>query len=303
MKITPPRTSGVVMTTLLVLLSGCSHSATKTSPAPAAGEPDPSLELCLTTREFVTALEFVRDDENFRLKEPEASELALQIADGCTGAAQRFISAAKLLIRSGLNRRDATNWGLKLARDSDARAQAFSSAFKRAYLQEYLDLDLSTALKIASEVSLEFPGDLKRVREDFERLVDFCSEKSNAGVPLPNVRCGEFASSLAKKGAPWQGGIASPFFRVFEFLTSEREASLTTQDAFRTAETLVSAGPKAPENFMQAYRYAVSGDGLGLGRSEAIAFARKLSIRTAVKNEVKPAAPAVAPSHPGSGKN
>ncbi len=250
-------------------------AAGETPPADAAAK---ATDDCLTTREFITAMEFIRSNEDFRLREPEATDLALKISDGCTGSASRFIRVAKLLLKSGLNRRDATEWSLKFALDQDARTEAFLSAFKRAYLEEFLDLDIATALKIASTVSLEFAGDLKRVREDFEKLVDFCSS-SKKGFPLPNVKCGEFAANLAKKGMPWEGGIANPFLRVYEFLLTEEGPALTTADAFRTADAVVTSGPKAPENFIQAFKYASGTNGLALSQKAAVAFAQKLAIR------------------------
>lgn len=276
MKKTP---SSVILLPLLLF------SLFAAGPAGATTElPVEAPEECLTTREFITALEFIRANEDYRLKEPEATELALKISDGCTGSASRFIRVAKLLLKSGLNRKNTTEWSLKFALDQDARTEAFMSAFKRAYLEEFLDLDISTALKIAAAVSLEFAGDLKRVREDFEKLVDFCSA-SKKGFPLPNVKCGEFAASIAKKGMPWEGGISAPFLRVYEFLLTEDGPALTTADAFRTADAVVTAGPKAPENFIQAFRYASSTSGLSLPQKDAVHFAEKLAIRPPRKDQ------------------
>ncbi len=254
------------------LLYAASPASADLTTAPAAPED------CLTTREFITALEYIRSNEDFRLREPEATELALKISDGCTGSASRFIRVANLLLKSGLNRRDATEWSLKFAIDRDARTEAFISAFKRAYLEEFLDLDIGTALRIAAAVSLEFDGDLKRVRQDFERLVDFCSSGTK-GFPLPHIQCGEFAAGLAKKGMPWSGGISKPFLRVYDFLLAEDGAALTTADAFRTADAIVTSGPRAPENFIQAFRYASSSAGLSLPQKDAVRFAEKLAIR------------------------
>lgn len=287
----PPRNSLVPLIALgdpfsMRLLSVALGSALFISSFATANVPVSAVapEDCLTTREFITALEFIRSNEDFRLREPGATELALKISDGCTGSASRFIRVAKLLLKSGLNRRDATVWSLKFAVDRDARTEAFISAFKRAYLEEFLDLDIGTALRIASGVSLEFDGDLQRVRQDFERLVDFCSSGTK-GFPLPHVKCGEFAAGLARKGMPWSGGISKPFLRIFDFLQAEEGAALTTADAFRIADAIVTSGPRAPENFIQAYRYASSTAGLSLSQKDAVHFAEKLAIRPGAGNQ------------------
>ncbi len=242
---------------------------------------------CLASREFVTALEFLRADEAFKLKDPEGRDLAFKIAEGCTGAAKRFIRISKTLFTTGANRRDMTRLGLRFSSGSDAETDAFIAAFSRAIAEDSLDLDYETSLQLALSLSKEFTGDLKTVREDFTQLVDFCSKDQALG--LPRAQCGPFAAKLARKGETWKDGLAQPFIETFQYLKSESGPNLTTADALKIAETLVGQGPGGPENFKIAFKYGTSRSGLSLPRNEAVLFSKKLSSLTRIetKKELK----------------
>jgi len=240
---------------------------------------------CLTTREFVTALEFLRSDEDFKLKEADARNLAYKIAEGCTGAAKRFIRISKSLTKSGANRKNAIDTALKFSSGTDAETDAFNTAFRSAIAEDGLDLDFESSLKIALSLSKEFTGNLDKVRKDFEIIVNYCSNTNE--LALPKTQCGMFAASLAKKGESWRDGIADSFIKSFKYLSSEKGPALVTHDALKIAESLVSQGPEALENFTQSYQYGTSSNGLALPRDEAIKFAKKMASITTKIEEPK----------------
>ncbi len=233
---------------------------------------------CPASREYITALEFLRDNKDLKLPETEARKVADAIAKGCAGAAERFIRVSGLLTRAGFSGHEAAENGKRFAVGTAAEVDTFVSVFKRAFAEEYLDLDLEASLHMALALSKEFAGDQPQVRNDFERLLAFCSEDRKLGLPKP--QCGAFASRLAAKGEPWNGGVALPFIRGYEYLTSTHGPSLITGDALKLGEALLAAGPGAFENFTQAYGYAVAEHGLALGRENAIKFARELALTT-----------------------
>ena len=230
---------------------------------------------CQTTREFITVLEFLRSDSDFKPPEAEARDLALKVAEGCSGSARRFIRVAKALSSAGSTRKDATRIALKFSTGSDAETDAFSSVFRKSIAEDSLDLDLDSALKIALSLSKGFSGNLTKVRDDYEKLVDYCSNSTNLG--LPRAQCGSFAARIVSASEKWEDGVALPFITSFEYLKSEKGPALIMADALRLAEDLSKQGPSAHENFAQAYQYALSSSGLGLTRDEAIKFARKIS--------------------------
>jgi hypothetical protein len=268
------------MKILIALILSTTSSFASTTPA------NPIVpDNCLTTREFVTALEFLRADEDFRLKEPEGRELAFKIAEGCTGSAKRFIRIAKTLTKAGANRKNATETGLQFSSGTDAETDAFNSAFRKALAEDGLDLDFASSLKIALSLSKEFAGDLEKVRKDFEKIVDYCADSST--LALPRSQCGAYAASIARKGEPWKEGIADSFIKAFQYLRSESGPTLVTKDALQIAELLVTQGPGAPENFKQAYQYGSSTAGLALPRDEAIQFAKKMAAITKAETKTE----------------
>lgn len=264
-----------LITTLLLL--GAARARAEVTPPAAVN--------CQTTREFVTALEFLRADEDFKLKdkETEARDIAFKVAEGCTGAARRFIRVAKTLTQVGANRKDATETALKFASAKDSETDTFTTVFRRCVAEDSLDLDIDTSLRIALQLSKEFAGDQKKVAKDFERVTDYCSDANHLG--LPRTDCGRFAAAIAASGEKWQDGASKPFIKSFEYLTSSSGPALVTGDALKTAEMLAKQGPGAHENFQQAYQYAISTSGLNLPRDQAIHFAKKMAAITKVESD------------------
>jgi len=217
----------------------------------------------------------MRSRDDLAIKDRAAQEVATRVAQGCTGAAKRFISTIALLRQAELNSPEAVEIGLEYALGTDAEANTFSFVFKRAFVSDYLDLDLRSALQMARTLSSELKTDQDSVRKDFEQLLETCARSKKLDLPRP--QCGTFAMRITKKGENWNGGVAKSFHAALDFLTSEKGPSLTTGDALKLAEDLIASGPGSVENFTQAYRYAVAEKGMNLDREQAIAFSRKLS--------------------------
>ncbi len=260
-----------------------------TTPSQAA------IESCSTTKEFVTTFEFLKQDEEFKVKDAEAQPIALEVASGCTGAAKRFIRISKTLTRSGATNKNAIQTALPFAAATDTEAETFVAVFRRAIAEDSLDLELGDALKIALKLSKNFSGDQKRVREDFDRIADFCADSTKMG--LPRLQCGEFAAEVASQGEKYEEGVSKSFFALFEYLKSESGPQLTTADALQLSKKLAARGPMSYDNFKQAYQYASSEKGLKLARADAIQFAKKISeLEKASTNAVKTSGSAVSPA-------
>lgn len=242
------------------------------APSTRAAEDSPS---CTTTREFITTLEYLRDQKDFKLRDGDARAIASKVAQACTGAAERFIQVTDVLAKSGLSADDSVRAGLEFSSRSKADVAAFLTVFKEAFLSEHLDLDLRSALQLSRSLTTGFDGDVTAVSDDFRSLVDFCVGEK---LGLPRPECAEFAARNARKGEP-TGGIARPFIRIYDFLVSRDGPRLTTAQALKTAEQLIAAGPAAADNFIVGYRYAASRTGLQLSSSDAIEFARDLTMR------------------------
>lgn len=236
------------------------------------------LSSCTTAREYITTLEFLRDRKELALAEADARKAALEASKGCTGAAQRLIKVSLVLSQAGLGASDAIKRGLSYAKRTDQEAETFVTIFRRAFSRDAMDLDLRSSIKMAEDLSREFEGDTLAVRDDFERLLDFCSGSEQLGLPKP--QCGAFAARLAKQGQKWSGGISVPYIQAFEFATSKKGPSLTTAKAIEIANKLAIAGPGSAENFIAAYKYAVAPKGLALAENAALKFALKIGLES-----------------------
>ncbi|MGK5087050.1 heavy metal translocating P-type ATPase [Bdellovibrionota bacterium FG-2] len=271
------RWSAVLLLVALTLSLGSS--------ALQAASPEKAPTICTTAKEFITTMEFLKQEKSFGVNENEARKTAEKVASGCSGAAERFIRVALLLSRAGSGGQISLSTALELSLRTETQAEAFITVFKKAFLNEYLDLDISSALKLAHSLSTEFPGDVAQVRADFERLVEYCTSAKHLDLQKP--QCATISARIARLGEKIDGGTAQPFIGTFEFLRNDSGPSLATGDALLLSERVVAAGGNtASENFMQGYRYAISESGLKLDRSQALAFAEKLALQTI--SEVKP---------------
>lgn len=233
------------------------------------------IQNCTYTREYITSLEYFRAHKEFELPDNESKVLAWKISRGCTGAAHRFIKITSTLSRAGVGMRNSVNAGLELASRTDTETATFLTVFTKAFLAEYLDLDLKTSLDLAYSLATKFKGDIQSVRKDFDRFVGFCIDVQELNLPVP--QCAAFAAKLAQQGEPFYNGIADPFIKTYTFLRSEKGPHLTTWQSLKLAEGIMAGGPEAADNFIQAFKYAVSKEGLGNGIPEAIQFGQKMA--------------------------
>lgn len=250
------------------------------APAPAkvgGALPAPRDVQCRSTREFVTTLEFLRAQKTLALPEPEARKTAESVAQGCTGAAGRFIRTFQLLSRAGLGSKETVQHALEMGRRSQDEVETFVLVFQQAFAEDGLDLDLRGALNLALSLTTEFEGDAVAVREDYKRLIQFCATEKNLDLPKP--QCGRFAARIARLGQPFDGGIAKSFLRTFDYLRSSQGPGLTTGNALKLSEEIVATGPASPENFVEGYRYAVSKRGLEMSAGDALEFARRMTFQ------------------------
>lgn len=241
------------------------------SPAFSAEPP----KVCESAKEFITALEFLRGDADFRVPENEAREWAVKIAEGCTGSARRYIRVSKALNGAGADRRDSSRYGLQFSHSSEAQADAFITVFRSALAADGLDLTLADSLKLGLALSTGFHGDLERARKDFETLALYCVDSNKAG--LSRSRCADLAANVVKASAEWTTSISREWIDAFEFLRSAKGPELVTAEAAQIAEVLVSSSPAGVQNFKQSYLYAISDSGLKLARDAAVGFALRLA--------------------------
>jgi hypothetical protein len=229
---------------------------------------------CGASKEFVTLHAYLKKDQDDRVQEPDAVELAKTAVKGCSGAAHRFIRVSKTLGIAGVNRKNRMALAIAFALRDEASTEAFITVFRSASASDVLDLDLDASLQLAKSLSVEFKGDPSKARKDFERILKWCSDATRSG--LIRRDCGRFSVEIARTGEGWKDSVAQPWIELFDYLTSSSGPGLTTAEARDLAKRLSLYGPDALKNFSVAYEYALSSKGLAFTRDQSIELATTL---------------------------
>ncbi|HAZ12216.1 MAG: hypothetical protein A2X86_03175 [Bdellovibrionales bacterium GWA2_49_15] len=234
---------------------------------------------CLSTREYVTSLNFLREQKALGLEEKDARNLADLVSKGCTGAAQRFIKTTNLLVQAELPSRIAITTAQEMSGKSDQVSENFAQIFAKVYLEKFFDLPASEALRLARSLAFDIERSPSKVIEDFTILSDFCL--SRKGLDLPLAQCLALMEKVIPQGREQEDSVAKAFIRLFEFLSSdEKGPKMATLKAIEEGKKTIQYGPNAVDNFIQAYAFATSATGLGLTYGQGVEFAQKLSERT-----------------------
>jgi len=236
---------------------------------------------CESGNEFLVASEYLRDSQKTNITSAEISQIAIQVSEGCTGAANRFIKVVRLLSKAGLGMKDTITIAVSGAKQSDASVDTFISTFKLSFRKEGLDLTLNKALIIAQQVSLDYQGAPEVAEKDFEEIVEFCLAKN--GLHLPKPKCADLATTVTRAGEHFDGSAAEAFVDGYHFLLVDEGPKLAADKALELLETIVAVSPKAVENFRLVFEYANEKSGLGLSREDSFEIAKKVAINTKIK--------------------
>lgn len=239
----------------------------------------PELLKCESTREYVTTVQYLRDEKDFGLKNSDILKIADEISQGCSGASQRFIKISKLLTKVGIDTKSSLETAKKFAAKGDSFVDAFITIFKQTYSSNELDLDALNAMQISVKLSVEFDGTVKHAVSDFNELANFCKDRKEMDLPIP--QCAQLATKITRLGQKYNEPIATPFIKLVRFLEeSKRGPEQPKSEVLKIAEKVIAHGPIASQNFIDAYKYAVKKDGLGISDKDAIAFGVKMSKRS-----------------------
>lgn len=254
------------------------------SSAAMAKMPESKPETCLSSREYITTLEFLRENKAFGLEEKDCRVVSSKVSEGCTGSSKRFIQVINVLTKAGVPSKLALETAQKFALSSDDTTAAFMTVFKGAFIDSLLDLDVSQALNVAMELSYSYEGNKKLAEKHFNKLVEFCMDKKSLDLPIPE--CARMSVRVIKSGSAFEFDITKDFIDLFNYLGDQSKSNLPTFEALKVAEHVVKYGPEAKKNFTQAYEYAISKSGMEASQKDAIEFGKTMASRS-VKTEEK----------------
>jgi hypothetical protein len=232
---------------------------------------DDTLQVCESTKEYITTLNFLRKSDKYQIKEADARKIAIQISKGCSGAAQRFINIVSLLSNASVD----TSSSIKIAREVALKGEkvnrAFIGVFRRSYRSSDFDLSAKDSLQLARELSLDFKGDIGVSITNFDKFSEFCL--SYKGLDLPKKECANMVKELVQVGDSFRVPIAPAYMEIFNFLVDRDEVNLPLYKALKLSKQTITYGPTAVKNFKDAYHFAIHQKGLNKGRKQAISFA------------------------------
>lgn len=233
---------------------------------------------CDSTAEYIKMLSFLRSNSEFVVTETAARQISDKISKHCNGASDRFAKTLILLKKIGVSDRKSLEMAFEFAALPEYVQTNFAEIFTKSFLTEFFDYDFSTALNLAFELSKNYKGDPRQVREDFLELVRFC--KDGQKLDLPTQLCAEYTIRLARLSQYYERGVREPFYRVYKTLRDREDFSLDIKTSLDLTYNILKGGPKAADNFFSGYEYATKKDGLGYAQDKAMKFAMKMARRS-----------------------
>lgn len=236
-------------------------------------------ELCHSIKEFKEAMHFFRvKKDEINPSEGRARLLAAEIAKGCDGAALRFAKTYTLLKKSGVDIAKCIDTAMKFSKEDNETVENFFELFHKTFLSEFFDFDYYSALQISYEISSQYKGNRKQAREDFINILNYCMKKEEMNLPMKI--CAEVSLAMARLSQHFPDGVNKPFVDLFTTLKNDKRFGVSIKVALSIILDVLPNGPTAPQNFLDAFEYALSTSGLGIDGREALQFALSMSMRS-----------------------
>lgn len=242
------------------------------------------LNACSASKEYITTVNYLRDHKEYGLEDKQIREIADTVSSGCTDSALRFVKVMDLLTKASLPSELALSEAKRLALKSNAEGDNFVSIFRRIYLEKFFDLSANEALNLAKKLTFELERDHLRVMNDFNILSDFCLGRK--GMDLSLSKCAEIIGNIVPKGEDNSNSIAKSFVDLIDFMTmDDKGPQMTLLKAVDEAAKVLEFGSRASDNYVLAYRFAISEKGLALPGAEASKFATNMASKSIKKKQ------------------
>jgi hypothetical protein len=231
---------------------------------------------CNSADEFKNTYQFLLKQTELSFTEPQAVKGALQVAKNCTGAFDRFSQVFRVLQKSGVEVRKTFEVALEYSSFDTERARNFFVLFQKLFLENYLDVDFTTAYRISHELSKDYKGDPVKLRDDFVKIVKYCTDDKEFG--LGKRLCLDLALRLTKYSELYPKGIYDEFRNFMTYIQTNKRLGFSVKEALNLSVRVLSKGPKAPRNFRKTVDFALDkGDNLNLPELQAFQLALIIS--------------------------
>lgn len=251
------------------------------STASWANSPTP-VKPCPSGKEFVTTVQFLKTNTVLAVAGNDLVQIASRVSQGCEGAAKRFISTIQSLQKTEITNSEKLQIAIELANKDSEAVETFNHVFRWAYARDGFDLEISLALKLAREVSIQFDGDQKRTLESFKQATEFCSDSKKMSIPRP--ACADLAKQIALTTLSKKPSSADVFIESYNYL--REDVKMSQADAIQMGLSLLQKNHEAFENFKTVYEYSLSKNGFSATQAEALSLGKRIAEQT-VKSSSK----------------
>lgn len=232
-------------------------------------------EHCSVTSEYKKTLDFLRSDAGAMIPDLQSRQIAEAVVKGCNGSAERFRKGFLTLQKSGVSLQKTVDVALVLSRAHPATVNNFYEVFKKLYLKEFFDFDYKTSFEATLDLSIDYRGNLDNALQDFNKLSNFCLDNKKLGLSV--IQCSELSLQIAKLSQFYKKGVYDSFQKVYSALRDDDKFALSVRDALIQSEKVLRHGPRAVDNFIEAYEFAISKSGHAAKSTEALAFAHRMA--------------------------
>ena len=233
---------------ILLAMTVPAHAQTRAAFQAPAGQ-----KFCQTSTEFKKAVQFLRAEKDLVLTDSQVTPLAVEIAQGCDGAVERFAKVYLLLKRSGVDQVHSLKTAMSFTHHPSSQVDGFLAIFKKVFLANYLNLDFANAFRLSLEMSRDYRGDPKKLADDFVALVDFCL--ADKGLALDFKSCAEVTLAMVRYTDLFPQGVFPEFKKLFAYLRFDKRTGLTTGDALKISPRIFAKGAMAADNFIETMKY------------------------------------------------
>jgi len=238
---------------------------------------------CNSAKEFITTYKYLKDEVEFLIKKSDLYNVAKKVSQGCDGSSDRFFKILKVLTKAKIDTKTAIEIGFEMSMRDEDYTQAFVEIFKKSFDSKYLDLDLLTSLNVSRSLALNYKGNIKHIKNDFNEFLLFCTKFN---LNLSNQLCLSMTEEILISSQYFKSSIYKPFESLFSFLSHNKTGpKMTIKDSLKLAIELIKFGPKSYDNFKEVYLFLQKNNERALTTLELIKKSKEIAEYSYKKDE------------------
>lgn len=241
-----------------------------------------SAAVCESSKEFITTIEYLRNQKSFTLPDSEIFKVALSISENCNGASRRFQKMLSTLVATGVDHNHALKFSRQYSQEDNDSVDVFLSLFQGLVLEKKFNLPFYQAFETAKFFAESSKGNKAELKKDFLGFLGFCFDDPS-GTMLPLDQCRKLSFKYLDLHKNFPNGVFKEFKSLFTFLRDQKETGLPIAGALALTQEVLLNGPGAQKNFIDSYKYGLYN--LNMKPSQALSLSLKMAEYTKQKEK------------------